>query len=347
MEKLIEKVFSIVVIKKDYLTLKTHGSFFSSKDLKKSCDIDINQYSRVENLNSFLIELAEHLIKKKKEHPDLIILGIELDSIVDERIEDILKDINKFNFKLEHILEPEKKEYPKLETTISKTLPKDVVERIEMLINNYNKNRKNSSNFIFKLIELFKLHSYLKSIQKLRVQPEEIINNNLFLNGEKIKLDDELLSQITVNVIIDNKPVSNVIFYKTSKKDFYFKFSKLYSSMDDKIIEEIYYYHLLKELKYYIIVGYFKKIFPKNVAYLIPSFKDNILEFKETLTTYSYKLCKYDTLIITDSKNKALYQKKYIKYYNKINRKSKEFIDSIRFNEKLYNYFLENIEIRF
>lgn len=353
MEEFLKKVFSIVVLKRDYLKIKKEGSFFISMDLKKSCDIDLKQISTRENLNYFLLELAKHLVKKKKEYPNLIIRSIELDTITDKRIDFIIKDMNKFNFKLEHILEPEKIEYQELNTNISKTLPKDIVERLEILIDNYNKNRKNS-NPILKLIELFKLHYYLKSIQKLRVQPEEIINDNLILNGEKIKLDDNLVSQITVNVIIDNKPVSNIILYKANKKDFYIKFSKLYSSIDDKIIEDIHYYHLLKELKYHVILSYLNKIFPKDIAYFIPNFKKKILAFNETLKTYSYKLCKYEMmffreklLLITNS-NKELYRKKFFKYYNKINRKSKEYIiNSIKSKHKLYNYLLKNIEIRF
>jgi hypothetical protein len=163
MEKIVKNILSIVVIEKDYLTLKTHGSFFRTKDLKKSCDIDINQFSTVEKLNSFLLELAEHLIKKKKEYPNLIIQNIELDTITDERIDEIIKDMNKFNFKLKHILESNKQIFPILNTNISKTLPKDVIEKIEILINNYN-----SNNSMLKLFELFKLHSYLKNIQKIR-----------------------------------------------------------------------------------------------------------------------------------------------------------------------------------
>jgi hypothetical protein len=245
--------------------------------------------------------------------------------------------MNKFNFKLGHILEFKKKEFPKLETTISQSLPKDVIKNIQLLIDNYNNNNK--------LFELFKLHSYLKNIQKLRVSPQDIIDDNLYLNGRKINLDDYVVSKITVNIIFENKPVSNVIYYKTEQTIFYFKFSKLYSDIEDTI----FYYNLIKELKYYVIVGYFKKIFPKKIGYLIPNLKDRILEIKETLSVYSYKLCKYETLIETDPKNKELYQKKYLKYYNKINRKSKEFLDSLSLilDSKLYAYLLENIEIRF
>lgn len=354
MEEFLKKLYSIIILKKDYLIEKKHGSFFRTKDLKKSCDIDFNQISKKENLNSFLIELANNLIKKQNEYSDLIVINIELDTIIDERIEKILKYMNTFNFKLEHILNFNEKDYPKFKKEILdeinqrsdlvESLPKEIVNNIEKLINNYNINHKNNN----KLYELFKLHSYLKDIQKLRVSPEEIINDNLILNGKKINLKDKIISKITVNIIFENKPVSNVIYYKSyHQTDFYFKFSKLYSSIDNNIIENIYYYHLLKELKYYIIVGYFKKIFPKYIAYLLPKFKEQILEFKETLNTYSYKLCKYETLIITDPENKENHKKKYLKYYNRINNSSKEFIDSIKSNQKLYKYLLENIEIRF
>jgi hypothetical protein len=339
MEELLEKVYSIVVLKRDYLRIKTHGSFFSSRDLKKSCDIDINQISSKENLNSFLIELADNLIKKKKEFSNLIIENIELDTIADKRIQNIIDDMNKFNFKLKHILETKKQDFPKLETNIDETLPKDIYTQIKKLIDNYNYNYNKSNN----LFELFKLHSYLKSVQKLRIQPEDIINDNLILNGKKIKLDDYVISQFTINIIFENKPVSNIVYYKTYESKFYFKFSKLYSSIPNTI----YYYKLLKELKYYVIVGYFKKIFPKNIAYLIPNLRDRILEFKESLSVYSYKMCKYETLIEIDEKNKDIYKKKYLKYYNKINRKSQEFIDTLILNPKLYEYLLENIEIRF
>jgi hypothetical protein len=356
MEDFLKNLYSIIILKKDYLIEKRHGSFFRTRDLKKSCDIDFNQISKKENLNSFLIELANNLIKKQKEYPNLIIINIELDTITDERIEKILKYMNTFNFKLEHILNFNEKDYPEFKKEILDenennqklnlldSLPKEIVSNIEKLINNYNINHKNNN----KLYELFKLHSYLKEIQKLRVSPQEIINDNLILNGKKISLKDKIISKITVNIIFENKPVSNVIYYKSHHQtDFYFKFSKLYSSIDNNNIEQIYYYHLLKELKYYIIVGYFKKIFPKHIAYLLPKFKEQILEFKETLNTYSYKLCKYDTLIITDPENKEKYKKKYLKYYNRINNNSKEFIDSIKSNPKLYKYLLENIEIRF
>lgn len=339
MDKFLENLYSIIILKKDFLRLKTSGSFFRSGDLKKSCDIDLNQISLKERLNELLIELADNLIKKKKEFPNLIIENIELDTIVDERIQNILNDMNKFNFKLKHILESKKQDFQKLETKIDETLPKDIYKKIKELIDNYNKNFNKPN----KLFELFKLHSYLKEKQKLRVQPEDIINDNLILNGKKIKLDDYIISQFTVNIIFEGKPVSNGVYYKKSETKFYFKFSKLYSSIPNTI----YYYYILKELKYYVIVGYFKKIFPKNIAYLIPNLKDRILEFKETLSVYSYKLCKYETLIETDPINKDLYKKKYLKYYNKINRKSQEFIDTLILDPKLYDYLIENIEIRF
>jgi hypothetical protein len=340
-------IYSIVALQRPFLKILKHGSYFRTKDIHKTCDIDLNQKSKVENLKPHLVDLINNLIDKQKIYDKLIIQNIELDSVIDNRIQSILNELNSLNFNLNHLLELNKIIYPsKLILNVDQTLPDKVKNKIIKLINKYNDNYTLLDNLV-NLKNLIKLHSYLKKHQKVIIHFKDfnkIIDNKLILNEKKINLDDYLINRFTVNIIYDNVLVSNIIYYKLSgftKLEYVFKFSHVYKNP----FNDIYYYSILKLIRSFIKVSLVNKEFPKHLFFLAKNIKEKMDLLSEKLGKYSYRLCKYELLYKNNPDN---YKKKYKKYFKKINKYALIYMSQNIFNNNiLYNYLLDNISVKF
>jgi len=339
-------IYSIITLQRPFLKLKTPGSFFRTKDIKKICDIDLSQVSKIENLKPYLLDIIDNLINKKKIYNNLYIQNIELDSIIDNRIQSILNELNNLYFNLHYILELNNINYPSvLKLNIDDSLPDLIKNKILKLINNYNNNYTSINNLI-NLKNLIKLHSYLKKKQKIIVNFDDfykIINNSLILNDNKININDYIINKFTINILYDNIPISNIIYYKKSefsKLEFIFKFSYVYN----KIFNNIYYYNIIKVIRSFIKVSLINNEFPKYLYPIAKNIKEKMDSLSDVLGKYSYKICKYDLLY----KNNKKYYKKYKKYYKKINKYSIKYLSqNIYNNYNFYKYILDNMIIKF
>jgi hypothetical protein len=341
-------IYSIIALQRPFLKLIKHGSFFRTKDINKTCDIDLNQKSKIENLRPFLLDLIKNLIDKQKTYDKLQVIDIELDTVIDNRIQSILNELNNLNFNLHYLLSLNTVIYPKqLKLNVDKTLPDIIQKKITKLINNYNNNYTSTDNLI-NLKNIIRLHSYLKKNQKIIVKFNDfnnIINNTLSLNSLKINIDNYLINKFTINIIYDNIPVSNIIYYKApgfSKLEYTFKFSNIYNHPYTKIS----YYNILKLIRSFIKVYLRNKDFPKYLFISAKTLKEKMdLLSEDKFGKYSYRMRKYELLYKNTNNN---YKKKYKKYFKKINKYALKYIsNNIVINNKLYNYLLDNIKIKF
>ncbi len=296
--KIIDDEF--IIKSKELLELqqsKASGSYLRyGKD--NACDLDLSEdlNIHIDDIDSVLKKYFKKLNDRKN---DFILTRLSID-IIDERIKKLLNKLGNLN----GLLQIENSNISI--DDVSKDLPKKMVNEINKLINEYNKDKT--------IITYVNLYMYLKNNIKPTFTISEALKGSKKFNGNTIKLSDYNFTNLYIEVIFNNYRISNFIYFKKLDKID----TKIWTvDLDDVLIDslnansqnkyQMSYYKLLKYFFHFLKKSYFNKIFEENklINEIINTYNE-IYDFRERIGNMNNNLCKIENMIIIESKNKQL-----------------------------------------
>jgi hypothetical protein len=314
----------------EFQNAKASGSYIRyGKD--KSCDLDLSEKLEIDKTG--ISDLLEQYFNKLKLDEDKFILTRLSFDIIDESIQELLNNLGNLN----GLLQIENSNINK--TQIDKKLPKSMRKKIKKLILDYNEN-----NDIYTYINLY---MYLKNNLQPTFTIDEAINGKKKFNGNKIKLSDYNFTYMYIEVIYENFRISNFVYFKKINKidsltwDVELNEVLIDSLEETKNIYQMSYYKFLKYFFHFLKQSYFKKIFKEHVlvSKAIETY-NNIYDFRESLGSMNYNLCKIENMIIINMDNIEL-KKEYTELKKQFELKCKNYFIQVTkpFLSYLKSYF--------
>jgi dihydroorotate dehydrogenase len=265
----------------------------------KSCDLDLN-----EELNLDIEEIKTYLNKLKLHEDTFILTKLSFD-FYDSSIKNLLKKLGYLTGLL-HI-----KNSNINKTDIDPEFPEKFKKKIKKLIKIYNK--KND------ICSYTNLYMYLKNNLYPTFTLEEAVKGEKIFNGKLIKIYNNPLKYMYIEVIYKNYRVSNFInfikkvpnnnlIFDVDLNEVLYKNQKKYNMSYYKYLK--YFFHFLRQ-------SYFKNLFNdyKLKQKVIDTY-NNIFDYREKLGEMNNKLCKIENvLLINIHKNQKKENKKIIKEY--------------------------------
>lgn len=303
---------------------KVSGSYLKyGKD--KACDLDMKEaiyVNSIDNRNNILVSYINKL-KDEKKHFEVVKIKIYMD---DPRIRKIIDKIGYVNGLLEV------KDFDSNEIIIDQSLPKEIQNKINELINKYD-NEQTINNYVY-------LNNYLYDINYPEWTFEELVKGKKKINDESIDLYDSFFNNMYIEIIIDNFLISNFIHFSGISNDSEPETFKQFDLYDMTINNKISYYNLLKKIQHFIKWAYWNKLLTEKEIIRNTIFVYNqIDEFREKIGKINNEACLISTksLLENDKTEKNKLKKEYEIKYEDFNKLSKEKYEKVA---KIYSVYL-------
>jgi hypothetical protein len=303
---------------------KVSGSYLKyGKD--KACDLDMKEGIYVNSIDNRNNILQSYINKLKDEKTTFEVVKIKI-YIDDPRIRKIIDKIGYVNGLLEI------KDFDSEEIIIDPSLPKEIKNKINELINTYD-NEQTIDNYVY-------LNNYLYDINYPEWTFEELIKGKKKINDEFIDLYDAFFNNMYIEIIIDKFLISNFIHFTGLSDDSEPETFKQFDLYDMTINNKISYYNLLKKIQHFIKWAYWNKLLKEKEIIRNTIFVYNqIDEFRENIGKINNETCLISTksILENDKIEKNKLKKDYEIKYEEFNKLSKEKYEKV---SKIYSIYL-------
>jgi hypothetical protein len=291
----------------------------------KACDLDMKEGIYVNSIDNRNNILQSYINKLKDNKKDFEVVKIKI-YIDDPRIRKIIDKIGYINGLLEI------KDFDSNEINIDPSLPKEIQNKINELINTYD-NEQTIDNYVY-------LNNYLYDINYPEWTFEELIKGKKKINDEFIDLYDVFFNNIYIEIIIDKFLISNFIHFTGLGDDSEPETFKQFDLYDMTINNRISYYNLLKKIQHFIKWAYWNKLLKEKEIIRNTIFVYNqIDEFREKIGKINNETCLISTksILENDKIEKHKLKKDYEIKYEDFNKLSKEKYEKVA---KIYSIYL-------
>ncbi len=291
----------------------------------KACDLDMKEIMYANSINN-RNDILESYINKLKEHKkefEVVKIKIYID---DPRIRKIMDKIGYVNGLLEI------KDFDSNEINIDKTLPDNIQNKIQTLINKYD-DESTIENYVY-------LNNYLYDINYPEWSFEELIEGRKKINNVMITINESTFTNMYLEIIIDDFLVSNFIHFTGLGDDSESETFKQFDLYDMTINNKISYYNLLKKIQHFIKWAYWNKLIQEKEIIRNTIFVYNqIDDFRDSIAKINNETCLIGTksVLAKNESEKIKLEKEYESKYESFNLLSKEKYEKVA---KIYSTYL-------
>jgi len=318
-DKFYQEIHNLIVLKHPDIETFERGSYFKLGK-SKSCDLDFNQIV-LRNKEDVLKKYLELLDLNQKE---LIFTEIKF-NIIDKRIKETLDTIGYLSGNFEII------DY---DLKINKDLPSKIKDKIKDLDKQFQKERT--------IFTYYQLYKYLKDNLSPVWLIDDLKKGKITFNEITYYLKDFNFDTLSVEVIYQNFPVSNVIHFSKETTKLKIK--------EDKVIKKVSlifsngklnHYKLIKGYQSFLKWLYFSRKIKENyLVKMLSKLYQKIIDLRDKLGEKSHQYCYYKSLFYLNRKKDDEEKMNY--YHDLLNDETKDLYDEIR---KYYGKYIEEYMI--
>jgi hypothetical protein len=314
-DKFYQEIYNLIVLKHPDITTFERGSYFKLGK-NKSCDLDFNQIV-LRNKEDVLKKYLELLDLNQKE---LIFTEIKF-NIVDKRIKDTLESIGFLSGNFDII------DY---DLKINKDLPGKIKDKLKQLDKEFQKEKT--------IFNYYKIYKYLKDNMSPVWTIKDLKKGEITFNEKTYYLKDFEFDTLSVEVIYQNFPVSNVIHLSKETTKLKIKENKVVKKVSLIFSNgKLNHYKLIKGYQSFLKWLYFtRKIKEKYLVNLVPEIYQKIITLRDKLGESSHQYCYYKSLFYLNNKKEDEEKMNY--YHDLLNEETKDLYDEIR---KHYGKYVE------